>query len=144
VRRYVSSSQETRHPTVATTLPGPNGEGYCWFQCSVKGGREFLDVDAVSLARLVEQMGAGEILLNSIDRDGTRLGFDIELVRAVAQAVSIPVIASSGAGRPEHFLEVLTQGGADAALAASLFHYGELSIKEVKAYLDSRGIPVRI
>jgi imidazole glycerol phosphate synthase subunit HisF len=98
----------------------------------------------VSLARLVEQMGAGEILLNSIDRDGTRLGFDIELVRAVAQAVSIPVIASSGAGRPEHFLEVLTQGGADAALAASLFHYGELSIKEVKAYLDSRGIPVRI
>lgn len=143
-RRYVRFAHETNHPTVATTLPGPKGEGYCWFQCSVKGGREFLDVDAVTLARLVEEMGAGEILLNSIDRDGTRSGFDIELVRAVAQAVSIPVIASSGAGRPEHFLEVLTKGGADAALAASLFHYGELSIKEVKAYLDSKGVPVRM
>lgn len=144
VRRYVRFAQETNHPTMATTLPGPRGEGYCWFQCSVKGGREFLDVDAVTLARLVEQMGAGEILLNSIDRDGTRAGFDIELVRAVTQAVSIPVIASSGAGRPEHFLEVLTQGGADAALAASLFHYGELSIREVKEYLASQGVPVRM
>lgn len=144
VRRYVSSPQETSHPTVATAWPGPKGEGHCWFQCSVKGGREFLDVDAVTLARVVEQMGAGEILLNSIDRDGTRSGFDVELVRAVAQTVSIPVIASSGAGKPEHFLEVLTQGGADAALAASLFHYGELSIKEVKLYLHSHGVPVRI
>lgn len=144
MRRYVRLAQDTEHPTVATKLPGPRGEKYCWFQCSVKGGREFLDVDAVSLARLVEEMGAGEILLNSIDRDGTRMGFDIELVRAVTEAVSIPVIASSGAGKPEHFLEVLTQGGADAALAASLFHYGELRIKEVKAYLASMGVPVRI
>ncbi len=144
VRRYVRFAEQTHHPTVPTLLPGPEGEQYCWFQCSVKGGREFLDVDALTLARLVEQMGAGEILLNSIDRDGTRSGFDTELVRAVAQNVSIPVIASSGAGRPEHFLEVLTQGGADAALAASLFHYGELSIQEVKEYLASHGVAVRM
>jgi glutamine amidotransferase/cyclase len=143
-RRYVASTQDTAHPTVPTSFPGPQGERFCWFQCSVKGGREFLDVDAITLARVVEDMGAGEILLNSIDRDGTRSGFDIELVRAVTQAVTIPVIASSGAGRPEHFLEVLTEGGADAALAASLFHYGELSIKGVKEFLASKGIPVRI
>lgn len=143
-RRYVNSPQDTPHPTVLTSLAGPRGERYCWFQCSVKGGREFLDVDAVTLARVVQEMGAGEILLNSIDRDGTRSGFDIELVRAVSRAVSIPVIASSGAGCPEHFLEVLTSGGADAALAASLFHYGELSIREVKQYLAQKGVPVRL
>lgn len=143
-RRYVRSPEETPHPTVPTAVPGPQGERYCWFQCSIKGGREFLDVDAITLARVVEEMGAGEILLNSIDRDGTRSGFDIELVRAVTQAVSIPVIASSGAGCQEHFLEVLTQGGADAALAASLFHYGELSIQGVKEYLAKHGVPVRL
>jgi len=92
----------------------------------------------------VEELGAGEILLNSIDRDGTRSGFDIELVRAVSESVSIPVIASSGAGTPEHFREVLTAGKADAALAASLFHYGELPIRSLKEYLASCGIPMRL
>jgi imidazole glycerol-phosphate synthase len=142
-RSYVNSPEETPHPTVPTAIPGPGGENHCWFQCSIRGGREFLDVDAVTLARVVEELGAGEILLNSIDRDGTRAGFDIELVRAVGEAVSIPVIASSGAGTMEHFLEVLTDGQADAALAASLFHYGEIPIGALKEFLAARGVPMR-
>jgi glutamine amidotransferase/cyclase len=142
-RRYVQHPDEVAHPTLETEIPGPNGERYCWFQCSVKGGREFLDVDAVRLARATEELGAGEILLNSIDRDGTRSGFDIELVRAVSASVDIPVIASSGAGAKQHFLDVLTRGGADAALAASLFHYGELNIGDLKSYLRSHGVAVR-
>jgi glutamine amidotransferase/cyclase len=143
-RVYVARAEDTAHPTVATALPGPGGERFCWFQCAIRGGRAFLDVDAITLARTVEGMGAGEILLNSIDRDGTRSGFDIELVRAVSEAVSIPVIASSGAGIPEHFWEVLTAGKADAALAASLFHYGELQIRTLKEYLSARGLPMRL
>ena len=91
-----------------------------------------------------EQLGAGEILLTSMDGDGTKAGYDLELTRAVADAVSIPVIASGGAGTPEHFYEALTTGGADAALAASLFHYKELEIREVKEYLAARGIPIRM
>lgn len=143
-RVYVRDPRQTDHPTVRTEIPGPRGEGYCWFQCSIKGGREFLDQDAITLARVVEELGAGEILLNSIDRDGTRSGFDIELVRAVSEAVSVPVIASSGAGSARHFLEVLTVGKADAALAASLFHYGELSIRAVKEHLRLHGVAVRL
>lgn len=143
-RAYVSNPQETHHPTIQTGIPGPRGETYCWFQCSIRGGREFSDQDAITLARVVEELGAGEILLNSIDRDGTRSGFDIELVRAVSEAVSLPVIASSGAGSLGHFLEVLTVGKADAALAASLFHYGELTIRAVKEYLRLHGVPVRM
>jgi imidazole glycerol-phosphate synthase len=104
------------------TNPGPNGEKYCWFQCTVKGGREGRDLDAVTLARICEELGAGEILLNSIDRDGTNAGFDLELINAVRNAVSIPVIASSGAGSAAHFLEVFTATGAEAALAAGIFH----------------------
>jgi glutamine amidotransferase/cyclase len=143
-RVYVPNPEDTSHRTIQTKIPGPQGECFCWFQCSVRGGRTFLDVDAITLARVTEDLGAGEILLNSIDRDGTRSGFDIELVRAVSENVHIPVIASSGAGTLEHFAEVLTSGKADAALAASLFHYGELSLKELKAYLSSRGVPVRL
>lgn len=143
-RVYVSSPEHTHHPTIETLIPGPTGETHCWFQCSLRGGREFSDQDAITLARVVEDLGAGEILLNSIDRDGTRSGFDIELVRAVSEAVSLPVIASSGAGSLDHFLEVLTVAKADAALAASLFHYGELSIRAVKEYLRLHGVPVRM
>jgi glutamine amidotransferase/cyclase len=143
-RRYVTSFDETPHPTVRTAIPGPHGEGLCWFQCSVRGGREFVDVDAITLARVGEGLGAGEILLNSIDRDGTRSGFDLELIQAVSEKVGIPVIASSGAGAPEHFLEVFSRGRADAALAASLFHYGELRIPELKSFLDLHGVAVRL
>ena len=106
------------------------------------GGRLDTGIDAVEWAKKVEALGAGEILLTSMDCDGTKAGYDIELTRAVADAVSIPVIASGGAGTLEHFYDALTEGGADAALAASLFHYKELEIREVKDYLAERGISV--
>ncbi len=107
------------------------------------GGRTPTGKDAVEWAREAERRGAGEILLTSMDRDGTKAGYDVELTQAVAAAVGIPVIASGGAGKPEHFYDALTAGGADAALAASLFHFGELSIADVKRYLHSQGLMVR-
>ena len=108
------------------------------------GGRIDMGIDAVEWAKKVESLGAGEILLTSMDGDGTKAGYDLELTRAIADSVSIPVIASGGAGTLEHFKEALTDGGADAALAASLFHYKELEIKEVKEYLRNEGISVRL
>ena len=108
------------------------------------GGRVDVGIDALEWARKVEKLGAGEILLTSMDCDGTKAGYDLELTRTVADAVSIPVIASGGAGTLGHFYEALTEGGADAALAASLFHYKELTIKEVKEYLRERRVPVRL
>jgi glutamine amidotransferase/cyclase len=104
----------------------------------VKGGREGRDLDAISLARACEDLGAGEILLNCIDRDGTGQGFDTELINAVKAAVSIPVIASSGAGCEDHFLEVFTRTDAESALAAGIFHREEVPIERVKLYLDGK------
>ena len=103
-----------------------------------------MKMDAVEWAMKAEKMGAGEILLTSMDGDGTKAGYDIELTRAISQSVGIPVIASGGAGKLEHFYEALTEGGAEAALAASLFHYKELEIREVKEYLRNRGVSVRL
>ena len=108
------------------------------------GGRVDMGIDAVEWAMKAAELGAGEILLTSMDGDGTKAGYDLELTRAIADSVSIPVIASGGAGTLEHFKEALTEGGADAALAASLFHYKELEIKEVKEYLRNEGISVRL
>ena len=108
------------------------------------GGRIDVGIDAVEWAKKVESLGAGEILLTSMDCDGTKAGYDLELTRAIAESVSIPVIASGGAGTLEHFKEALTDGMADAALAASLFHYKELEIREVKEYLQREGVPVRL
>lgn len=108
------------------------------------GGRIDVGIDAVEWAVQAEKLGAGEILLTSMDCDGTKEGYDLELTRTIAGAVRIPVIASGGAGALEHFKEALTEGGADAALAASLFHYKELEIREVKEYLKREGIPVRL
>ncbi len=108
------------------------------------GGRLDTGIDAVSWAKKVEELGAGEILLTSMDCDGTKAGYDIELTRTVADTVSIPVIASGGAGTMEHFYEALEEGKADAALAASLFHYKELEIRQVKEYLMNRGVSVRL
>ena len=108
------------------------------------GGRIDVGLDAVEWAKKAEYLGAGEILLTSMDGDGTKAGYDIELTRAISDAVNIPVIASGGAGTLEHFYEALTEGGAEAALAASLFHFKELEIKEVKEYLAGRGVPVRM
>ena len=109
----------------------------------VAGGRKPTGLDAVAWAREGERLGAGEILLTSMDADGTKAGYDLELTRAVAEAVRIPVIASGGAGTPEHFAEVFERAGADAALAASVFHFGEIPIPELKRYLAERGIPMR-
>ena len=108
------------------------------------GGRIDMHMDAVEWAMKAEKLGAGEILLTSMDGDGTKAGYELELTRAIAEAVSIPVIASGGAGTLEHFYEALTEGKADAALAASLFHYKELTIREVKEYLRNKGVSVRL
>jgi cyclase len=108
------------------------------------GGRRPTGIDAVKWARRMEEFGAGEILLTSMDRDGTKAGYDLDLTRAVAEAVGVPVIASGGVGGPGHMLDGLTTGRADAVLAASIFHYGEYSIGEVKRYLDERGVCVRL
>ena len=108
------------------------------------GGRIDTGIDALSWVEKVYQLGAGEILLTSMDCDGTKAGYDIELTKRVSGLVPIPVIASGGAGSPEHFYDALTQGGAEAALAASLFHYKELEIREVKEYLRGRGVSVRL
>lgn len=108
------------------------------------GGRVDMGIDAVEWAVKAEALGAGEILLTSIDRDGTKEGYDLELTKRIADAVGIPVIASGGAGAPKHFYEALADAGADAVLAASLFHYKELEIRQVKEYLRDRGISVRL
>lgn len=114
------------------------------YRVFVKGGREDTGLDAIEWAMKVEKIGAGEILLTSIDTDGTKDGYDIELTKAVSEAVEIPVIASGGAGKMEHFLEVFKKTNCSAALAASVFHFREISIKELKLFLKSNGINVRI
>ena len=108
------------------------------------GGRIDMGIDAVEWAMKACELGAGEILLTSMDKDGTKDGYDIELTRTISENVKVPVIASGGAGMKEHFYEALVEGRADAALAASLFHYKELEIREVKEYLNTRGVSVRL
>ena len=110
----------------------------------INGGRVPTGLEVVAWAREAERLGAGEILLTSMDADGTQRGYDLPMLAAVSAAVTIPVIASGGAGKLEHFYDALTAGGADAALAASLFHYRELSVGQVKTYLAERGVPVRL
>ncbi len=137
-RVYVKFPDEVGHNVIETTLPGPAGEKYCWYQCTIKGGREGRDLDAVTLAQACEELGAGEILLNCIDRDGTNSGFDLELINAVKNAVTIPVIASSGAGNAQHFEEVFIRTEAESALAAGIFHRREVPIGDVKEYLADK------
>jgi glutamine amidotransferase/cyclase len=137
-RVYVKSPQDVKHQVIETVIPGPKGERYCWYPCTIKGGREGREVDAMTLARVCEELGAGEILLNCIDRDGTNLGFDLELINAVKKAVTIPVIASSGAGCAEHFYDVFTETEAESALAAGIFHREEVPIAEVKSFLKGK------
>lgn len=119
----------------------PDGSGWNIYK---NGGRIDVGVDAVEWAVRVNQLGAGEILLTSMDSDGTKAGYDLELTRRISEAVSIPVIASGGAGTKEHFYDALTEGKADAALAASLFHYKELEINDLKKYLRERQVSVRL
>ena len=108
------------------------------------GGRNSTGIDAIEYAKKAQNNGAGEILLTSMDKDGTKSGYDLELLKKITSSLSIPVIASGGVGNLDHLYEGVKEGGASALLAASIFHFGELSIKEVKDYLNSKGIPVRI
>ena len=110
----------------------------------LNGGRVKTELDAIEWIQKAEKLGAGEVLLTSMDRDGTKEGYDLELTRAAAEAVNIPVIASGGAGKMSHFYDVLTEGKADAALAASLFHFGIINMRDLKSYLAERGIAVRM
>ena len=126
---------------VAIDAKRRNGGG---FDVYLNGGRVNTGKDAVEWAKEAEKLGAGEILLTSMDCDGVKNGYDIELTKAISSAVRIPVIASGGAGKEEHFYDDLTEGGADAALAASLFHFRELEIKDLKKYLKRKGVPVRL
>ena len=121
---------------------GPEGREV--WEVHVNGGRVPTGLEAVAWARRVEELGAGEIVLTSMDADGTKAGYDLPMTRAVADAVRIPVVASGGAGAPEHLLEVLTEGRADAALAASIFHYNEYPVPVTKKYLAERGVPIRL
>ena len=114
------------------------------YEMVIHGGRTPMGIDALWWAKEAENLGAGEICLNSIDADGTQAGYELTLTRMISEAVSIPVIASGGAGTPEHLYEVLTAGHADAALIASMVHYGTYSIQEIKDYLRQRGIPMRL
>jgi len=125
----------------AKRVPGADG-GPAW-EVYLHGGRTPTGIDVIAWAKLAAELGAGEILLTSMDRDGTLDGYDLELTRTVARAVGIPVIASGGVGRLEHLAEGLIEGEADAVLAASIFHYGQVSIAEAKDYLAARGVPVR-
>lgn len=143
-RVYVPKPDATRHNLVETRFPGPKGEAYCWYACTIKGGRETRDMDVVELAQAVEAMGCGELLLNCIDKDGTNSGFDLELIQQVKDAVKIPVVASSGAGVPAHFEEVFDKTTTDAALGAGMFHRGEYTVKQVKDYLGQKGLLVRL
>jgi imidazole glycerol-phosphate synthase subunit HisF len=118
-------------------------DGGSW-QVYSHGGRKNTGLDAVAWARQMAEFGAGEILLTSMDRDGTKAGFDLELTRAVSDAVSVPVIASGGVGNLEHLADGIQRGGADAVLAASIFHYGEFTVQQAKVHMAGRGIPVRL
>ncbi|MFO8065555.1 MAG: imidazole glycerol phosphate synthase subunit HisF [Spirochaetota bacterium] len=114
------------------------------YRVVVDGGRTHTELDALSWALEAERLGAGEIVLNSIDADGTRDGYELTVTRMISEAVNIPVVASGGAGRPEHLAEVFEEGKADAALIASMVHYGDYTVEEIKRFLDSRGVPVRL
>ncbi|MDT8272889.1 MAG: HisA/HisF-related TIM barrel protein, partial [Desulfomonilia bacterium] len=123
---------------VRTTAIIPSG-----YEIVINGGRTFMGMDALSWALMAQDLGAGEICLNSIDADGTTVGYELELTGLISRRVSIPVIASGGAGRPEHLKDVFLHSGADAALIASMVHFREYTLSDIKAYLKAEGIPVR-
>jgi cyclase len=116
----------------------------CWYEVVIYGGSKPTGIDAVAWAKEAEDRGAGEILLTSMETDGTKNGFDLAITRAISESANIPVIASGGVGTLEHFYDGFTRGKADACLAASVFHYGEFTVRDVKEYLNGRGIPVRL
>ncbi|MCD6080264.1 MAG: imidazole glycerol phosphate synthase subunit HisF [Candidatus Omnitrophica bacterium] len=137
------ASQEFGSQCIVVAIDAKWNKNSKW-EVYIKGGRIPTGIDAIDWAKKVEELGAGEILLTSMDRDGTRSGYDLELTKAIASVVNIPVIASGGAGNLEHLYQAFAIGCADAALAASIFHYGEYTIQEAKRYLYQKGIPVRL
>ncbi|PNS16095.1 Imidazole glycerol phosphate synthase hisHF [Sphaceloma murrayae] len=142
-RVWCQTREETDHEVIETKTAGPRGERFAWYACTIHGGRTTTDMDVLQLVRAVEDLGAGEILLNCIDKDGTNSGFDLELINSVKQAIKIPVIASSGAGNAGHFREVFEQTPVDAALGAGMFHRGEWTVRQVKDELKKDGLLVR-
>ena len=138
-RRYVDSPSEAPDKNVIET-----DKGFCWFDCSIYGGREFTGIDAIDWAVKCQDLGAGEILLTSMDGDGTKAGYDLDLTKAINDAVDIPVIASGGVGEPKHILEAFEVSDASAALAASIFHFNEYPIQDVKQFLFENGVSVRL
>lgn len=139
----VAIDAKRRREQTADKVTVKTREGPVWFEVYTYGGRKPTGIDAIKWALQAAELGAGEFLLTSMDKDGTENGFDIELTRAISERVNVPVIASGGAGKPEHFLEVFTEGKADAALAASVFHYNKYPIQVVKDFLRQRGVIVR-
>ena len=138
-RRYLKNPKENSGKIIVETE-----KGYCWYDCSIYGGREFTGIDAVAWAVECQERGAGEILLTSMDRDGTKDGYDIPLTRTMSEMLDIPVIASGGVGNPEHIYDAFKYGKADAALAASIFHFNEYPVSMVKQYLKEKGVVVRV
>jgi imidazole glycerol-phosphate synthase subunit HisF len=137
-RRYIEDPKKYSDKIIIDTK-----NGFCWYECSMYGGREFTGIDAIAWAIECEERGAGEILLTSMDRDGTKDGYDIALTKTISKSLNIPVIASGGCGIPYHIYEVFKYGKADAALAASIFHYKEYPVGAVKEYLLKKRIPIR-
>jgi len=144
IRRVSEEFGKSRLVVAIDGKKNPLGSGLPRLEVVVKSGGEATGMEIVDWAKRVEELGAGEILLTSKDADGTKEGYDLEMTRAVAEAVSIPVTASGGAGRLEHLYDAVVAGKASAVLAASIFHFGEISIPEAKRYLKERGVPVRI
>lgn len=139
----VAIDAKRRREQRADRVTVETSEGSVWFEVYTYGGRKPTGIDAVEWALQAERLGAGEFLVTSMDRDGTEDGYDIELTRTISEKVNVPVIASGGAGKPEHFLQVFTDGKADAALAASVFHYNKYPVPVVKGYLCRQGVNVR-
>jgi len=138
-RVYVASEADAPGNVVLDT---PRGK--CWWDVYIYGGRQAVGMDAFKWAERVVELGAGEVMVSSLDFDGTKQGYDNIFLNELAERINVPIIASSGAGTPQHLLEALTIGKADAALAASIFHYGQYTVKEVKEYLAKHGVPVRL
>lgn len=139
VKRVYVGEEEMQEKVVLDT-----SKGKCWWDVYIYGGRESADIDAIQWAEMAAALGAGEIVASSLDFDGTKLGYDLDFLKAVSNRISVPLIASSGAGTLNHMLEALTVGGADAVLAASIFHYGTYTIREVKEFLAKNDVPVRL
>ena len=140
----VAIDAKRRYERKGDKLVVETSDGFCWFEAFTYGGRKPTGLDALQWAVRTTELGAGELLVTSVDRDGTEEGYDLELTRSISERVDVPVIASGGAGKPEHFLEAFTIGKADAALAASVFHYAKFPIPVVKRFLKERGVPIRL